>query len=140
MRLGRTAALAAGVLIAAGCSSTSTADATAAYCDALGELRTEVESFSELAASNGTIDELEDQQQQVSAAWEDVVNAGEDLDAAASAEASDAADAFQDELSEIPGDATLSEAAASYRLAAEDYLNEIQSVWSDLSCDDEVQA
>jgi len=118
----------------AACSSDSVEDSSAEFCNDLTTLEAEVTSMKSLVASNATLEQIQDQEDVVADAWSDVRDSAENLNSAVSDDAESAADDFQSALGDIPGDATLTEAAPQYDAAVEAYLQSLAGISSEADC------
>ncbi len=129
-----TALLTAAAAALAGCSSPSTEDAAAAYCASLESVQGELTSLVELVKGDATVSEVQDQRDAVSAAIDAAAEDAAELDDAVRTDAEDASGAFDDAVSAIPGDATVSEAAGAYQTAADGYLTSLSSIAETAGC------
>ena len=123
---------AAGLLIT-GCSQ-STEDASEAYCSSVDNLEAELAELQTLISSNATKEEVSDQADNVRDAYEETGNASEDLSSAVKDEASGAYDDFEQTVSDIPDDASVSEALDGYADAAQAYVQDLASIAEGAGC------
>lgn len=123
------------MVLVAGCSQ-GTDEATAEYCNNLDALRAEAAQLQDLVAGDATVSEIAAQAQAVSSAYRDVRDAGQDVGQAISEEVDDAYAAYQDQVDQIPADATLSEAVPLYGDALEAYLDQLAEITNDVGCED----
>lgn len=128
------ASLALTTLGLAACSSPTVDEASTGYCDRLDSLGAELATMRELVASDGSVDDLAAQRDVVREAYLAAQEAGDTLGSAVSDAADTAAATFEDALDAIPGDASLSEAAAAYATAADAYVAELASIGSEAGC------
>ena len=128
------AGVAAVALLLAGCTETVD-DASGDFCSNLDTLESEVASLESLVAADATLDDIDAQREIVRDAWDSVASSAGDLDEAVSAEADSSYDSYQDALGEIPGDATLTEAAPVYAAAAQAYLASLAGIAVDAGCE-----
>ena len=130
----RMAAGIAAALLMAGCTET-VEEASGDFCSNLDTLEAEVASLESLVAGDATLDDIDAQRDVVRDAWDAMASSAGDLDEAVSAEADSAYDSYQDALGEIPGDASLTEAAPVYAAAAQAYLADLAGIAVDAGCE-----
>jgi hypothetical protein len=119
----------------AGCSSGGTVqEATQEYCTALSDVSAEVEQMRDLAASDATVAEFDDQRMQLREAQDALQEQRSDVKDALNDRIDDLRGSFEDAVDQIPGDATLSEAAAAYQDAAQEYLEGLQDLFTESGC------
>ena len=94
-------------------------------------LQSEVASLESLVASDATLDEIDAQREAVSEAYDATAGSASDLDEAVASAAESAYGDFQDAVSAIPGDATLSEAAEQYAAASRAYTASLATIAAD---------
>lgn len=119
------------ILVVTGCSK-SLEEAQVDFCQALvayGEAARELQNVN----ASTTVEEVEAVRDDVVGAREDVSNAAGDLREARLRSAEDAWENTQEAINDIPGDATLGEAAATVRGQALILATEIDKI-SNLSC------
>jgi hypothetical protein len=134
VRAGTVTAVAAVVALGlAGCSQ-SVEEASGEYCADLDALRGELSSLTSLVGGDATVEQLQEQRDAVSEAYDAVVSRGDDLDQAVSTEADQAYQAYQDAVDAIPGDASLTEAAPQYAAAVQAYLADLESIADQAGC------
>ena len=126
--------VAAVALLLAGCTETVD-EASGDFCSNLDTLEAELASLESLVAGDASLDDIDAQREVVRDAWDAAASSAGDLDEAVSAEADSAYDSYQDALSEIPGEATLSEAAPVYAAAAQAYLASLAGIAVDAGCE-----
>lgn len=129
-------AAAAGLVFSLGaCSSESTEDANAAFCDSAANLSTQVDSLgSMVTGGTATVEQIQDQRQNVKDAAADVKSSAQDLDSAVQSEIDSANEAFDSSVSDIPSDQSLKQAAPAYASAVATYNSSIQSINSTVGC------
>ena len=134
----RTAVVLAGLLLsmsAAGCSSESTEDANAAYCQAASAAQAEyAELLSILASPDATVDQVNDQRAAISQANEEAQNKASDLSDTVRSDIDSANKAFEDAVAAIPGDATILEAAGTYVAAVDAWDTAIVEIRDRVGC------
>jgi hypothetical protein len=126
--------LAAGALLLTGCTE-SVEEASGDFCSNLDTLEAELASLESLVAGDATLDDIDAQREAVRDAYDATAASAGDLDEAVSSEADSAYDSYQDSLGEIPGDASLSEAAPQYAAAAQGYLASLATIAQDAGCE-----
>ena len=124
----------AAALVLGGCSE-SVEEASGDFCSSLDTLDAELESLESLVAGDATLDDLEAQRDVVSDAWQDAADNAGTLDEAVSTEADSAYGTFQDAIDAIPGDATVTEAAAQYAAAVRAHVADLATIAVDAGCD-----
>ena len=129
-------AAAAGLVLSLGaCSSDDTADTNAAFCDSAANLSTQVDSLaSMITGGSATVEQIQDQRQQVKDAAADVKSNAQDLDSAVRSDVDSANEAFDSSVGDIPTDQSLKEAAPAYASAVGTYETSIQSINSTVGC------
>lgn len=136
-RTPRILALAAGTaaagLLVTGCSQ-STEEASEAYCASVDQLDAELVALQTLITENATKEEVSDQAEEVRDAYDDTRDASGDLGESVQDEAGDAYDAFQDTVSDIPDDATVTQALDVYAAAAQAYVQDLVGVAEEAGC------
>lgn len=128
------AGIAAGALLLVGCTE-SVEEASGDFCSNLDTLEAELASLESLVAGDATLDDIDAQREVVRDAYDAAASSAGDLDEAVSGEADAAYDSYQNALREIPGDATLSEAAPAYASAAQAYLASLATIAVDAGCE-----
>ena len=126
--------IAAGALLLAGCTE-SVEEASGDFCSNLDTLEAELASLESLVAGDATLDDIDAQREVVRDAWDAAASSAGDLDEAVAGEADAAYDSYQNALGEIPGDATLSEAAPAYASATQGYLASLATIAVDAGCE-----
>lgn len=121
-------------LALAGCTSSDTADANAAWCEGAATVQTEVDALVELV-DNGSSTDL------VKAQWGAVQSAIEansvpltQLSDAVQADAAAAYDTLAAAVDAIPDDLPPSEAAPQYKAAIDAFATDIQAVEDEVGC------
>jgi hypothetical protein len=118
-----------------GCAD-SVEETSGDYCSDVDTLQSEVASLESLVASDATLDEIDAQREAVSDAYDATTGSAGDLDEAVTSAAESAYGDFQDAVSAIPGDATLSEAAEQYAAASRAYTSSLETIAADAGCGD----
>lgn len=126
--------LAAGALLLAGCTE-SVEEASGDFCANLDTLEAELASLESLVAGDATVDDIEAQKEVVRDAYDAAEASAGELDEAVSNDAEAAYDSYEDAVSEIPGDATLSEAAPQYASAVQAYVASLATIAVDAGCE-----
>jgi outer membrane protein assembly factor BamD (BamD/ComL family) len=119
------------ILVVTGCSK-SLEEAQVDFCQALvayGEAARELQNVN----ASTTVEEVEAARDDVVGAREDVSNAAGDLREARLRSSEAAWENTQEAINDIPGDATLGEAAATIRIQAAILVNEIERI-GNISC------
>ena len=119
------------MLVVTGCSK-SLEEAQVDFCQALAAYGDAVRDLQNVNAGT-TVEELQSARDEVANAREDVMGAAGDLREARLRAAEDAWDNTQEAISDISGDATLGEAAATVRGQAFILVTEIERI-SNISC------
>lgn len=131
-------AVGAGALTVAaliGCSSGETPqEAAGDYCEALDELNRELAELGDLVAQDATLDELNAQRESVSDAVDRANASAGAVDQSITEAIRSARGAFAAEIDDVPGDATVSEAAEAYKNALQGFVTVVADSFSQLSC------
>ena len=129
-------AAAAGLVLSLGaCSSEDTTDANAAFCDSAANLSTQVDSLASMVTGGtATVEQIQDQRQQVKDAAAEVKSNAEDLNSAVQSDVDSANEAFDSSVGDIPTDQSLKQAAPAYASAVSAYETSIQSINSTVGC------
>lgn len=119
-----------------GCSSDDdTTETSAQYCTSSAAAQAEVAELRTLVTGGeATIDDVKAQVEAIGTATATAAQDAADLADAVKADIKAADDAFDDAIAAIPGDATLSEAAAAYRAAIETWDAAMASIRTDAGC------
>jgi hypothetical protein len=120
------------MFVVTGCISKSLEEAQVDFCQALvayGEAARELQNVN----ASTTVEEVEAARDDVVGAREDVSNAAGDLREARLRSSEAAWENTQEAINDIPGDATLGEAAATIRIQAAILVNEIERI-GNISC------
>ena len=129
------AAGAVAALLLAGCSQ-GLDEATQEYCNDLDALKAEASQLEELVAGDAPVEDIGAQAGAVSDAYSTLRASAQDVDQAIADEVDDAYGAYQDQVEQIPTDATLSGAAPLYGDAVESYLDSLAEIANDVGCED----
>ncbi|MGB7979948.1 MAG: hypothetical protein WCF36_04040 [Candidatus Nanopelagicales bacterium] len=123
------------VLSLTACSSDDTAETNAQYCTSSAAAQAEVAELRTLVTGGeATIDDVKAQVQAIGTATATAAQDAADLADAVKADIKAADDAFDDAIAAIPGDATLSEAAAAYQAAIDAWDAAMASIRTNAGC------
>lgn len=121
-------------MLAAGCS-TSVDEAASDYCASLSSLEDLVAELQSLVQTDAPLETIREQVDEVSSAYDALVENAADVDQAVADEAAESYQDFQDAVAQIPGDLALSEGAAQYGEAARSFQQALATTSEDASCD-----
>ncbi len=121
------------------CSSASdaaeeTAQDNAVYCQSAAEAQAEIAALESLIASDATLDQVRDQRDKAVAALKTARDDADDLAESVRNQIDIADEAFDDAMATIPGDATVSQAAAAYNEAIKAWNAALLGIRSDVGC------
>jgi uncharacterized protein YukE len=135
MRVQRFALTGAAVLALAlsGCAS-DTADANQEYCDAVASAQSEMTQLKTLITDRATADEIRDQAQSVRDAADQARSGADSLSETIRGDIEAANEAFDKAVDDIPGDATLVQAAAQYQDAVRAWEESVQQIRTEVGC------
>lgn len=126
--------LLAGVaVISAGCS-TAEDEPESEFCASLSSLEDTIAEVQSLVETDAPLDTIRAQVDQVSSAYDAVVENAADVDQAVTDEAEAAFQDFQDAVAEIPGDVATSQGAAGYNEAGRAFLQDLATISEDAGC------
>jgi hypothetical protein len=137
MRVQKFALTGAAVLALAlsGCSSSSTADANQEYCDAVTSAQSEVGQLKSLiTGGDATLDDVRSQADAVRDAADQAGSGADSLSESVRADIEAANEAFDKAVGDIPGDATLAQAAAQYQDAVRAWEESVQQIRTEVGC------
>lgn len=137
MRVQKFALTGAAVLALAlsGCSSNSTADTNQAYCDAVTSAQSEVSQLKSLiTGGDATLDDVRSQADAVRDAADQAGSGADSLSESVRADIAAANEAFDKAVGDIPGDATLVQAAAQYQDAVRAWEESVQQIRTEVGC------
>jgi uncharacterized protein YdeI (YjbR/CyaY-like superfamily) len=120
------------VFLISSCIPQSAEEAQVDFCQALVAYGDSLQSLTSVSAST-TVDEIEENREAVAGARQDVQDAAGDLREAKLREAEKAWDDLQDAINDIPGNATMGEAAAAIRGGAFLLSTELEQI-RNISC------
>ena len=116
-------------------SSDDTAETSAQYCTSSAAAQAEVAELKTLVTGGeATIDDVKTQVQAIGAATATASKDAADLADSVKADIKAADDAFNDAIGNIPGDATLTEAAAAYQAAIDAWDAAMVSIRTETGC------
>ena len=117
-----------------GCSS-DPAEANAAFCTSAAELKVETTKLQTLVIEgNSTLADVQAQADKVEAAYNETLEAGEDVAENTVSDLQAAYKTYEDAIKAIPADATVDQAKAAYRAALTDYLAAVAKAQSTNGC------
>lgn len=119
----------------AGCSSPDTAEANAKWCDDLAHVQGEIQTLKVMVGTGvATVDQVEDQVNDVRNGVQSLSLAGADRSQAAVRDVQAAQAKFDQAIDDIPGTASVTDAKAAYRAALEAYLTDVRATATELGC------
>ena len=123
-------------LTLAGCSSTpDSEEANTAFCTNAAELQVETTKLQALVIEgNSTLADVQAQADKVEAAYNETIEAGEDVAENTVSDLEAAYKTYEDAIAAIPSDATVDQAKAAYRAALTDYLAAVAKAHSTNGC------
>lgn len=123
------------VLSLTACSSESTEDANATYCEKQAQLRSEVDGLRSLiASSDATVDQVREQREAIADALAEAQSAAEGLADSVREDVEAADDTFTSAIDAIPGDASLATAAQDYTVAIQAWDASVDSIRAEVGC------
>ena len=118
------------------CSSESTEEANAAYCEASAAALVEYAQLKTLITSgDATLDQVNEQREVIAEANEEVQSKAENLADSLQDQIREANEAFDDAIDQIPGDSTIPEAANAYNAAVDAWDLAIAGISSEVGCE-----
>lgn len=120
----------------AGCSSSpDTGEANTQYCNNLKGVQGELQTLRVMLSTGvATVDQVEDQVNDVRNSVQSLSLAGSDRAQAAVRDVQAAQAAFEKAIKDIPGSASVTEARGAYRAALETYVNDVKATAGELGC------
>lgn len=138
MSFKRSVAAVAGVGLAlslAACSSESTEESNATYCEKQAKAQSEVAALRSLITSgDATVEQVQDQRTAIQDALADAQSAAGDLGDSVRSDIEAADNTFSDSVDAIPGDASLATAATDYAAAIQAWDSSVESIRTEIGC------